>query len=86
MCKIFGAISHNEMEQSVSHPSHVLCTTAGVLVFTVDGVVEHEDSHAVSAVQSSFAVLCTGVHVWSAVQCRSYEKSQCFEMDGSEVT
>ena len=50
MCKIFGAISHNEMEQSVSHPSHVLCTTAGVLVFTVDGVVEHEDSHAVSAV------------------------------------
>ena len=86
MYKIFGAISHNEMEQSVSHPSHVLCITAGVLVFTVDGVVEHEDSHAVSAVQSSFAVLCTGVHVWSAVQCRSYEKSQCFEMDGSEVT
>ena len=84
MYKIFSAISHNETEQSVSHLSHVLSATTGVLAFTVHGVVEYEDSYGLL----SAALFRSVVHrspCLEAVQCHCYERSQCFEMGGLKL-
>ena len=85
MYKIFGAVSHNETEQSVSHLRHVLSATTGVLVFTVGGVMEYEDSHSLHSAMLFLRVVHRSPCL-EAVQCHCYERSQCFEMGGSEVT